>query len=111
VIVLSPKHKTDSQLEKLENLYNYALNRPCGHTVEYRGYTLEKVDWNHPEHDEYNIKNRDDKVVESYTITAFDSPKDLKERLDKLIDRDPSTVREAIRGSNKQNRKSSKNPS
>lgn len=88
----------DDQLETFETLYNYALNRPCGHTVEYRGYTLEKVDWSHPEHDEYNVRNRDGTVVESYTITAFDSPRDLKQRLDELIDQDPSSVGEVIEG-------------
>lgn len=88
----------NDQLEKLETLYNYALNRPCGHTIEYRGYTLEKVDWSHPEHDEYNIRNRSGDVVESYTITAFDSPQDLKQRLDQLISQNPSSVREAIEG-------------
>ncbi len=98
---MSQKRKTETTHEKLEKLYNYALNRPCGHSLQYRGYTLEKVDWPHPEHDEYNIKNRDDKVVESYTITAFDSPKDLKQRLDKLINRNPSTVKEALGGGNK----------
>jgi len=98
VIVLSEKRKTETTQGKLEKLYNYALNRPCGHTVEYRGYTLEKVDWSHPEHDEYTIKNRDGKVVESYTITAFESPKDLKQKLDKLINRNPATVKEAIQG-------------
>ena len=79
----------DGQLETLETLYNYALTRPCGHTVEYRGYTLEKVDCQHPKHDEYNVRNRDGTVVESYTITAFDSPRKLKQRLDDLIDRNP----------------------
>jgi hypothetical protein len=98
VIGLSQKRKTETTHGKLEKLYNYALNRPCGHTVEYRGYTLEKVDWSHPEHDEYNIKNRDGKVVESYTITAFDSPKELKKRLDQLINQNPATVKEAIQG-------------
>jgi hypothetical protein len=92
-----PQTEKQDQLEKLETLYKYALNRPCGHTVDYRGYTLEKVDWQHPEHDEYNIKNRDNTVVESYTIKAFDSPKDLKQRLDKLIDKNPSSVKEAIK--------------
>lgn len=88
----------DGQLETLETLHNYALTRPCGHTVEYRGYTLEKVDWQHPEHDEYNVRNRDGTVVESYTITAFDSPRERKQRLDDLIDRNPQTVGEAVEG-------------
>jgi len=74
------------------------LTRPCGHTVEYRGYTLEKVDWSHPEHDEYNVRNRDGVVVESYTITAFGSPQELRQRLDQLINRNPATVKEAIEG-------------
>ncbi|MUW14383.1 hypothetical protein GJ633_06680 [Halorubrum sp. CBA1125] len=100
MVVLSQKRKTDGQLEKFKKLYEYAVTRPCGHSLKYRGYTLEKVDWPHPEHDEYNIKNRDGKVVESYTITAFDSPKDLKQKLDNLINRDPSTVKEAIRDGN-----------
>lgn len=102
MIVLAQKNTEKTQNTKLEKLYKYAINRPCGHTVEYRDYTLQKVDWPHPEHDEYNIKNRDGKVVESYTITAFDSPKDLKHRLDKLINRDPSTVKEAIKGGSNQ---------
>lgn len=72
---MTTNESTSEALEKLENLYNNALHRPYGHTIQYRGYTLEKVDWNHPEHDEYNIKNREDTVIESYTITAFDSPK------------------------------------
>ncbi|WP_277556216.1 hypothetical protein [Halobaculum limi] len=59
---------------------------------------MEKVDWSHPEHDEYNIKNQDGKVVESYTITAFDSPDALKQKLDKLVNRNPSNVKEAIEG-------------
>jgi hypothetical protein len=101
VIGLSQKRKTETQLGKIKKLYNYAVTRPCGHSLQYRGYTLEKVDWSHPEHDEYNIKNRDGKVVESYTITAFDSPQDLKQRLDELISRDPSTVKEALGGGNK----------
>ncbi|SDX65362.1 hypothetical protein [Halobellus clavatus] len=100
MIGLSQKRKTESQLGKFKKLYNYAVTRPCGHSLQYRGYTLEKVDWPHPEHDEYNIKNRDGKVVESYTITAFDSPKDLKQKLDKLINRNPSTVKEALGGGN-----------
>lgn len=90
--------KHDRQLEKLQTLYNYALSRPCGHTVKYRGFTLEKVDWQHPEHDEYNVRNREDTVVESYTITAFDSPQDLKQSLDQLIDRNPESIQEAIKG-------------
>lgn len=98
---MSPKRKTKDQLGKLENLYKHAITRPCGHSLKYRGYTLEKVDWPHPDHDEYNIKNREGKVVESYTITAFDSPKDLRQKLDKLINRNPSTVKEAIEGGSK----------
>jgi hypothetical protein len=95
-LFLTQNKEQDDQLEKLETLYNYALTRPCGHTIKYRGYTLEKVDWSHPEHDEYNIKNRDGTVVESYTITAFDSPQKLKQRLDQLIKQNPSSVRDAI---------------
>lgn len=97
---MSQKRKTET-LGKFKKLYNYAVTRPCGHSLQYRGYTLEKVNWSHPEHDEYNIKNRDGKVVESYTITAFDSPKDLKQKLDKLINRNPSTIKEALRGGSK----------
>jgi len=93
---LSEKDKDG--LEKLETLYKHAITRPCGHTVDYRGYTLEKVNWSHPEHDEYNIRNRHGTVVESYTITAFDSPTELKQRLDQLINRNPGTVKEAIQG-------------
>ncbi|MFA1610074.1 hypothetical protein [Halobellus rubicundus] len=91
---------TNDGLEKFQNLYKNALTKVCGHTVEYRGYTLEKVDWSHPEHDEYNVRNREGTVVESYTITAFDSPKDLKQKLDKLINRNPSTIKEALGGGN-----------
>ncbi len=98
MIGLSSKRKTKTQLTNIKKLYNYAVTRPCGHTLQYRGYTLEKVDWPHPEHDEYNIKNRDGKVVESYTITAFDSAKDLKQKLDKLINQNPSTIKEALGG-------------
>jgi hypothetical protein len=93
---LTPKTKTEATHEKLEKLYQNALTHPCGHTVEYRGYTLEKVDWSHPEHDEYNIKNQDGKLVESYTITAFDTPKELKKRLDQLINQNPATIKQAI---------------
>jgi len=96
VIVLSGINDENAGLEKLENLYNHALTNPCGHTVEYRGYTLEKVDWSHPEHDEYNIRNRTGNVVESYTITAFDSPRDLKQWLDQLINNNPQNIQEAI---------------
>jgi hypothetical protein len=95
---LSQKSKNKSEQEKLENLYQNALTRPCGHTIEYRGYTLEKTNWSHPEHDEYNIKNRDGKVIESYTIKAFDSPQDLKQRLNQLIDQNPPTVKEPFQG-------------
>jgi hypothetical protein len=97
---LSGTDNANDGLEKFQNLYKNALTKACGHTVEYRGYTLEKVDWSHPEHDEYNIKNRDGKVVESYTITAFDSSKDLKQKLEKLINRNPATVKEALGGAN-----------
>jgi argonaute-like protein implicated in RNA metabolism and viral defense len=100
-LFLTPQTKTENTHDKLENLYQNALTRPCGHTVEYRGYTLEKVNWSHPEHDEYNIKNRDGKVVESYTITAFDSPRDLKQRLDNLINENPATIKEAVKGGSK----------
>lgn len=95
---MSENNDGNNRLEKLENLYNHALTNPCGHTIKYRGYTLEKVDWNHPEHDEYNIKNRNGSVVESYTITAFESWQELKQRLDQLINRNPATVKEAIEG-------------
>ena len=98
MIVLSEKRKTETTHEKLEKLYKHATTRPCGHTVDYRGYTLEKVNWSHPEHDEYNVRNREGTVVESYTITAFDSPTELKQRLDQLINRNPGTVKEAIQG-------------
>jgi len=100
-LILSADLDHNEELEKFETLYRHALTRPCGHTVEYQGYTLEKVDWSHPEHDEYNVKNQDGKVVESYTIKAFDSPKNLKQRLDQLINRNPSTVKEAIKGGRK----------
>lgn len=96
-MVLSHQSQMETKIGKLENLYNRAVSRPCGHSLKYRGYTLEKVDWTHPEHSEYSIKNREGKVVESYTITAFDSPEDLKQNLDKLINRNPSNVKEAIR--------------
>jgi hypothetical protein len=96
-LVLS-ENKDNKQLEKLQTLYKHARTRPCGHTVEYRGYTLEKVDWNHPDHDEYNIRNQTDIIVESYTIKAFDSAKELKQRLDQLINQKPATLKEAIQG-------------
>jgi hypothetical protein len=92
------QEQTQDPQQKLKKLYNYALTRPCGHTVEYQGYTLEKVEWSHPEHDEYTVKNRDGNTVESYTITAFDSPEALKQRLDQLIQKNPDNVQEAIKG-------------
>jgi len=96
VFVLSEYDQQKDRLEKLKTLYKYATTRPCGHTVNYRGYTLKKVDWSHPEHDEYNIRNRTGNVVESYTITAFDSPRDLKQRLDQLINSNPQNIQEAF---------------
>jgi hypothetical protein len=65
-----------------------------GHAITYRGYTLEKVEWPHPEHDEYAVINEDGTQVESYTIHAFESVDALQDNLDELVECDPNSTRD-----------------
>ena len=95
---MSTVGEDEDQLEKFETLCNNAFSLPCGYSIEYRGLTLEKVDWPHPDHGEYQVKDQDGKVVESYTITASDSPEELKRRLDQLISQKQLTINEAVEG-------------
>lgn len=68
--------------------------RGNGHEITYRGYTLKKVDWPHPEHTEYAVLNREGTQVESYTVDAFESVDALKASLDELVNYDPDSTRD-----------------
>lgn len=66
-----------------------------GVTQEYRGYELKKVDIGPigpSDHSEFMVLNRDGRKVESFTLSAFDSWGEFREKLDNLIDYDPEDL-------------------
>lgn len=79
-------------LDSLDDLYENALVMANGESLEYRGLTLEKVDWTHPEHTEYAVFNEDDEKVESLTVSAYDSVDDLQNYLDEIADYGPENL-------------------
>jgi hypothetical protein len=88
--------------EELRELFTTCWSN--GHEVEYRGLTLQKVDWPHPEHSEYAILNDDGSKVSSFTIGAFqaNTPHDTVEEgvgrliiaLDRIADEMPANISE-----------------
>ena len=80
------------ELESVEDLYENALMMANGESLEYRGLTVEKVDWTHPEHTEYAVLNEEGEKVESLTISAYDSVDDLQEYLDEIADYGPENL-------------------
>lgn len=81
-------------MDALKDVYANASMRSNDHEITYRGYTLKKAEWTHPDHTEYAVMNRDGTQVESYTVHAFDSVDALQTSLDDLIDYNPDTARE-----------------
>jgi hypothetical protein len=80
------------ELDSLDDLYENALMMANGESLEYRDFTLEKVDWTHPEHTEYAVLNEDGDKVESLTISAYDSVDDLQDYLDEIADYGPEDL-------------------
>ena len=80
------------ELESVEDLYENALMMANGESLDYRGLTVEKVDWPHPEHTEYGVFNEDGEKVESLTISAYDSVDDLENYLDEIADYGPENL-------------------
>lgn len=63
---------------------------------DYRGWTLEKVEWPHPEHTEFRVFNPDGTLIESLTLSSYGSQAGLSieqviSMMDKLADVDPES--------------------
>jgi hypothetical protein len=91
----------------LEDVYENALMRTNGHSIQYENLQLEKVEWPHPEHTEYSVYNRNGEKIESLTISAFDSLEDLENLLNDIAEYEPEDMddwleyrREQRRGEN-----------
>ncbi|MCY4730524.1 hypothetical protein KY092_08125 [Natronomonas gomsonensis] len=80
------------ELDSIEDLYENALMMGNGESLEYRGLSVEKVDWTHPEHTEYAVFNEDDEKVESLTISGYDDVDDLQDYLDEIADYGPENL-------------------
>lgn len=80
------------ELDSIEDLYENALMMSNGESLEYRGLTVEKVDWPHPEHTEYAVLNEDGEKVESLTISAYVDVDDLENYLDEIADYGPENL-------------------
>lgn len=80
--------------DELQDIYDNAVMRTNGHTVQYRSLELEKVDWVHPEHTEYAVYNNDGEKIESLTVNAFDSYDDFQNFLDEIADYQPDSMQD-----------------
>ena len=86
------------ELASLDDLYENALMMANGESLEYRGLTLEKVEWPHPEHTEYAVFNEGDEKVESLTVSAYDDVDELQDYLDEIADYGPEDLEDWLNG-------------
>lgn len=73
--------------EKLRDFYE--SGQPKNAEIYYKGYRLHVIN---SLGTEVSIFNRDDTHVENFTIGAFDSFADFKDRLESLIEYNPDTM-------------------
>jgi len=81
--------------ETVSDCYENGAMWEPGTEISYRGYRLRKASVGmSPEHTEFKIVNREGVIVESFTVGAFSSADELKQRLDEVIEFDPRTMEE-----------------
>lgn len=81
--------------DSIEGMYENGSMMSAGHTVDYRNLTLQKSgDVFGPEHTEYKVINEEGYMVESVTVSAFDSVADLEEFLDEIADYNPDSIKD-----------------
>lgn len=85
---------TDDSPDELRGMYENGAMWTEGRSVEYRGYTLEKVEsvGLSPCHTEFQVLNRAGRKVESFTAGAFGGFEAFRNRLDEVIEYDPDSL-------------------
>lgn len=73
----------------LDALYANASMLAPGYTMDYRGYTLEKVDTESPigpsDHTEFYVVAPHGARIETVTVAAFDGPERLRAFLNRIV--------------------------